>query len=122
VNTLASILRFPSVGRVPWLADKFVGDTAALPLATRPRRCSASAAMPENGQLPAYRRWVHRLLGIDSDLPTAVIKLRPVHRTKNELEVNRVNALARDDHPKCPVIHPANVERSIVGRFVDKPA
>jgi hypothetical protein len=35
------------------LTDKFVGDTAVL--ATRPRRCSASTAMPEKGQLPAYR-------------------------------------------------------------------
>jgi hypothetical protein len=29
--------------------------------------------MPEKGQLPAYRRWAHRLLGADSDLPATVI-------------------------------------------------
>jgi hypothetical protein len=48
-------LRFPSVGRALRLTDKFVADIAVPPLATRPRRCSASAAMPEKGQLPAYR-------------------------------------------------------------------
>jgi hypothetical protein len=50
--------------------------------------------MPEKGQLPGYRRRAHGLLGADSDLPAAVIKPPPVHRTKNELEVDRIYSLA----------------------------
>jgi hypothetical protein len=48
-------LRLPSVGHALRLTDKFVGDTAMPPLATGPRRCSASAAIPEKEQLPEYR-------------------------------------------------------------------
>lgn len=69
--------RFRSAGRALRLTDKVVGDTAAPPLATRPRRCSASAAMAAKGQLPAYRRWADRLLGADFGLPAAVIKSPP---------------------------------------------
>jgi len=47
------------------------------PLATRPRRCSASAARPEKGQLPAYRALGASAAGRRSDHPATVIKPPP---------------------------------------------